>query len=175
MCAPSCPTLCNHMDCSTLGSSLHEIFQARILEWAAISAPRDLPYHCITQEAKRYPNRTGAKSGSLLMKTTAVRWPVSECLLCSLCLDAQSCPTLSNPWTVACQVPLSMRFPRQEYYAALYILFHLILHQSELIKMSFMPFTKTGNSKAHYTNHHQKQLPETSVLVSAHFVATPVF
>ena len=28
----SCPTLCNPMDCSSLGSSIHEILQARILE-----------------------------------------------------------------------------------------------------------------------------------------------
>ena len=33
----SCPTLCNHMDCSLLGSSIHGISQARILEWIAIS------------------------------------------------------------------------------------------------------------------------------------------
>ena len=37
MCTQSCPTLWDPMDCSTLGSSLHEIFQAQILEWAAIS------------------------------------------------------------------------------------------------------------------------------------------
>ena len=28
-----CPTLCNSMDCSLPGSSLHEILQARTLEW----------------------------------------------------------------------------------------------------------------------------------------------
>ena len=33
----SCPTLCNPMNCSLPGSSVHEIFQARVLEWAAIS------------------------------------------------------------------------------------------------------------------------------------------
>ena len=33
----SCPTLCDPMDCSLPGSSVHGIFQARILEWAAIS------------------------------------------------------------------------------------------------------------------------------------------
>jgi len=33
----SCPTLCDPMDCSPLGSSVHGIFQARILEWVAIS------------------------------------------------------------------------------------------------------------------------------------------
>ena len=29
------PTLCNPMDCSTPGSSIHGIFQARVLEWSA--------------------------------------------------------------------------------------------------------------------------------------------
>ena len=33
----SCPTLCNPMDCSLPHSSVHGIFQARILEWVAIS------------------------------------------------------------------------------------------------------------------------------------------
>ena len=33
----SCPTLCDPVDCSPPGSSVHEIFQARILEWVAIS------------------------------------------------------------------------------------------------------------------------------------------
>ena len=34
--APSCPTLCNPMDCSLPGFSFHKIFQARVLEWVAI-------------------------------------------------------------------------------------------------------------------------------------------
>ena len=32
-----CPTLWDHMDCSLPGSSLHGIFQARVLEWGAIA------------------------------------------------------------------------------------------------------------------------------------------
>ena len=45
--AQSCPTLCYPMDCSLPGSSVHGIFQARVLEWVAIafsrgsSSPRD--------------------------------------------------------------------------------------------------------------------------------------
>ena len=41
------PALCDPMDCSLLGSSIHGIFQARTLEWVAItfskgsSQPRD--------------------------------------------------------------------------------------------------------------------------------------
>ena len=38
--AQSCLTLCDSMDCSPPGSSTHEIFQARILEWVAISFSR---------------------------------------------------------------------------------------------------------------------------------------
>ena len=39
----SCPTLCNPMDCSPPGSSVHGILQAKILEWVAIPFSRDLP------------------------------------------------------------------------------------------------------------------------------------
>ena len=36
----SYPTLCDPMDCSLPGSSVHEIFQAWVLEWVAISSSR---------------------------------------------------------------------------------------------------------------------------------------
>ena len=35
--AQSCPTLWDPMDCSLPGSSIHGIFQARVLEWGAIA------------------------------------------------------------------------------------------------------------------------------------------
>jgi len=35
--AHSCPTLSDPMDCSLPGSSIHGIFQARVLEWGAIA------------------------------------------------------------------------------------------------------------------------------------------
>ena len=38
--AHSCPTLFDPMDCSLPGSSVHRIFQARVLKWAAISFSR---------------------------------------------------------------------------------------------------------------------------------------
>ena len=43
----SCPTLCDPMDCSPPGSSVHGILQARILEWVAISFSRG---------SSRFPN-----------------------------------------------------------------------------------------------------------------------
>ena len=46
--AQSCPTLCHPIDCSLPGSSVHGIFQARVLEWVAIafstSLSLGLPY-----------------------------------------------------------------------------------------------------------------------------------
>ena len=70
MCAQSCLTPCNPMDCSLSGCSAHAIFQARILEWLSISYSRgsspsrgqthvsyvscivrQILYHCATQEA----------------------------------------------------------------------------------------------------------------------------
>ena len=38
----SCPTLSDPMDCSLPGSSIHGIFQARVLEWGAIGLLRVL-------------------------------------------------------------------------------------------------------------------------------------
>jgi len=35
--AESCPTLSDPMDCGPPGSSVHGIFQARVLEWGAIA------------------------------------------------------------------------------------------------------------------------------------------
>ena len=41
--AKSCQILCDSMDCSTPGSSVHGILQARVLEWVAIPSPGVLP------------------------------------------------------------------------------------------------------------------------------------
>ena len=76
--AQSCPTLCDPMDCSPPGSSVHGILQARILEWVAISfsrgssRPRDrtqvpaLQADALTSEppGKPYPWR-GRRFGSM--------------------------------------------------------------------------------------------------------------
>ena len=57
----SCPTLCDPMDRSPQGSSVHGIFQVRILEWVAISSsrassqPRDQTYvSCVSCIAGRF-------------------------------------------------------------------------------------------------------------------------
>ena len=47
--AQSCPTLCNPVDCSPPGSSVHGILQVRILEWGPFPSPGDLPDRDRTQ------------------------------------------------------------------------------------------------------------------------------
>ena len=42
--AQLCLTLCDPMDCSLSGSSVHGIFQARVLEWGAIAFSNRKPY-----------------------------------------------------------------------------------------------------------------------------------
>ena len=45
--AQSCPTLSNPMDCSPPGSSVHGIFQARVLEWGVLCLWQPLNQSCI--------------------------------------------------------------------------------------------------------------------------------
>ena len=59
--AQSCPTLCDPMDCSPPGFSVHGIFQARILEKVAISffrgssQPKDQTFHFLHWQADSLP------------------------------------------------------------------------------------------------------------------------
>ena len=76
--AQSCLTLCDPMDCSPPGSSVHGILQARILEWVAVpfsrrsSQPRDRTQvshiaggFLILSEPPGKPSKTG--TGGLLL------------------------------------------------------------------------------------------------------------
>ena len=42
-----CPTLSDPVDCSLPGSSVHGIFQARVLEWGAIAFSREWLQMCV--------------------------------------------------------------------------------------------------------------------------------
>ena len=58
--AQSCPTLCDPIDSSLPGSSVHGIFQARVLEWGVIafsssSAVKNPPTMQATQETGSIP------------------------------------------------------------------------------------------------------------------------
>ena len=94
-----CLALCNPMDCSLPGSSVHGIFQARVLEWVAFSFsrgsswPRDrtqvshIAGKCFTIWATREAHRClDTKIWKLI--TFVFQWS---------CSVAQLCPTLCNP------------------------------------------------------------------------------
>ena len=50
-----CPTLSDPMDCSLPGSSVHGIFQARVLEWGAIAFSSEIPNRSQTKYLPHEP------------------------------------------------------------------------------------------------------------------------
>ena len=63
----SCSTLCSPMECNPPGSSVHGIFQARILEWVTMPPPAALPNPGIEPESLMSPELAG---GFLATSTT---------------------------------------------------------------------------------------------------------
>ena len=68
----SCPTLCNPTECSPLGSSVHGILQARILELLPFPSPGDLP------ELGTEPRSPTLQVDSLLSKSPGRRLKYSS-------------------------------------------------------------------------------------------------
>ena len=77
--AQSCPTLSDPRDCSPPGSSIHGIFQARVLEWGAIAFSAPKVYWII------YPSTQDFTAPPLIMKFPCTSWSVSG--LCSVPFD----------------------------------------------------------------------------------------
>ena len=99
-----CLTLCNSMDCSPPGSSVHGILQARILKWVAMpssrgsSWPRDQTHiayvSCIGRQVVYHYCYLGSPFFQLY-------WGISS-------VQSLSCVRLfATPWTAACQASLS--------------------------------------------------------------------
>ena len=95
---------CDLMDYSLPGSSVHEIFQARIVEQVGISFFGDLP-------GIRIKSLSPALAGGFFT-TEPPRQPTIPFICVCVCM-------LSHIQTVACQVPLSMGLSRQEYWTGL--------------------------------------------------------
>ena len=92
--AQLCPTLCNPVDCSLPGSSIHGILQARILEWVAISfsrgssQPRDqTQVSCIAgRHFTLWATREAQEWATLPTLSFTSNWNEAECSLVSLSL-----------------------------------------------------------------------------------------
>ena len=92
----SCPTLSDPMDCSLIGSSIHVIFQARVLEWGAIA-------YSITHHTHPYI------IGKIIILFKQFRKMSQESdINCPKSLLHDSVLSDSvTPWTAALQAPLS--------------------------------------------------------------------
>ena len=62
--AQLCPTLCDPMDCSPPGSSIHGIFQARVLEWGAIAFSGTFPAAAAAKSLQSCPTLCDPIDGS---------------------------------------------------------------------------------------------------------------
>ena len=102
----SCPTLCDPMDHSLPGFSVHGIFQPRILD--IYPPPGDLPNPGIEPVSLTSALQAGSLPLVPLGKLLWMKWK-----------SLSSVQLFVTPWTVAYQAPLSMGFSRQEYLSGL--------------------------------------------------------
>ena len=104
--AHSCPTLCDPMDYSPPGSSVHGNFQYIYNELIIISS-----FYSI--RSSRFKNDIELLEFHLWFRWSRI-WLQCWCMPCMLsCFSpVRLCATL---WTVACQASLAMWFSRQEY------------------------------------------------------------
>ena len=99
-------TLCNPMDCSLPGSSVHGIFQARVLEWVAFSFfrgsswPRD--WTQVSRIAGRHFTIWATREAHRCLDTKIGKLITFVFNNCS-CSVAQLCPALCNP--MDCSMP----------------------------------------------------------------------
>ena len=125
-CVLSCVWLfCDPFGCSLPGSSVHGIFQARILERVAMpfsrgsSLPRDRPWvSCI---AVRFFTIWATREAQVKM-----------CVCVCVCVFSYLVASEFLRPIMACQVPLSMEFSRQEYWSGLPYLSPEDLHDLEI-------------------------------------------
>ena len=110
--AQSCPTLSDPMDCSLSGSSIHGIFQARVLEWSAILQFQISDLNFLRPSFKV---KVGPYPASLRADMRIYRPSMPVCVLSRF----SRVQLLATPWTVAHQVPLSLGFSRQGYWSGL--------------------------------------------------------
>ena len=103
----SCLTLCDPMDCSPPGSSVHGILQARILEWVAISFSRGSSQARDRTQVSRIAGRR--------FNLWATREAQKKVKVKSL----SRVQLFVTPWIAAHQAPLSMGFSMQEYWSGL--------------------------------------------------------
>ena len=89
-----CPTLCDPMDCSPPGSFVHEILQARTLEWIAMPSSRG-SYHPWGSKPG-LPHRLHCRR-TLYHSASREAPAAAAAAAAAAAKSLQSCPTLCNP------------------------------------------------------------------------------
>ena len=109
-----CPTLCNPMDCSLPGSSVHGILQARILEWTAIPFYRGCSQPTDQIQVSRIADGFFTISAN---REALEHWRgLCRVMSCRVVKSLSHVQLFVTPWTVAYQAPPSMGFSKQEYW-----------------------------------------------------------
>ena len=93
-----CPTLCDPMDYILPGSSIHGIFQTRILEWVAISFPRGSSQHRDWTQVSHSVGSRFTVWAKMLSRLIITFLPRSKCVLISW-LQSPSAAILESPKT----------------------------------------------------------------------------
>ena len=123
----SCPTLCDPIDVSPPGSPVPGILQARPLEWVAISFSSAWKWKSESEVTQSCPSLSDPMDCS--PPGSSIHGIFQARVLSHLQLFV-------TPWTVACQVPLSMWFSRQEHWTGLHFLLHPNYRSCGLIHQS---------------------------------------
>ena len=97
----SCLTLCDPMNHSPLGSSVHGILQSRIRSGLPCPSPEDLPNPGITPSSLSSPALAGG------FFTTCTAWEAWSDQECVIVWSLSRVSFFATPWTAACQASLS--------------------------------------------------------------------
>ena len=110
----SCLTIFDRTDSSLLGSSIHGILQARILEWAALLSPGDLPdpgiepglLHC--RQILYHLSHQGKKDPSVQFSCSVVSdslWPHGLFVVCQTSLSITNSQSFLKPISIESVMP----------------------------------------------------------------------
>ena len=134
-----CPTLCNSMDCSPPGSSVHGILQARILEWVAIpfsrgpSRPRD--WTQVSQTAGRFFTIWATReTHKVVQKNRKTFWPTQYMW--------QAATALAQTWNILL-TPFVLFLPLRMISLSSYIPSEVQIHQDPFHSYSVAKLGRT--------------------------------
>ena len=115
--AKLCPTLSNPMDCSLPGSSVHGIFQARVLEWSAIAfsighpaatAAANSLQSCLTLCDSKDSSPLGSSVPGILQARTLEWVAISFSFGSQTLYNLELASTISTCYSTQCVISLKM-------------------------------------------------------------------